>query len=174
MQLIGDERHALTFTGGLESGWGLWELRGHNSWVIFKWPKSWINPFGLAWLNLCLRYTKTKVGEEKVRERITSEKQKGLVPGVQTRCTTSTNGSKAYQLSDSPTNSAENPSCLLSHSNHSKFEHLQPLTHSGPRTFWHSAGASLHGSVCVCMCVCQRPTSICEWFKGYTFGDDVW
>lgn len=39
-----------------------------NSWVIFKWPKSRINPFGPAWLNLCLRYTQTMGGKEK-RER---------------------------------------------------------------------------------------------------------
>lgn len=36
-----------------------------NSWVIFKWPNSRINPFRLSWLNLCLRYTQTMGGKEK-------------------------------------------------------------------------------------------------------------
>lgn len=50
-----------------------------NSWVIFKWPNSRINPFGLAWLNLCLCYTQTMGGKENGTERITGESQKGLV-----------------------------------------------------------------------------------------------
>lgn len=36
MQLIEDERSALTLRGGPESGWGLGELLWCNSWVIFK------------------------------------------------------------------------------------------------------------------------------------------
>lgn len=74
-----------------------------NSWVIFKWPNSGINPFVLAWLHLCLRYTQAMGGKEKrERERITSESQKGLALGVQTRCTVEnkplcTNSSKANQ-----------------------------------------------------------------------------
>lgn len=77
-----------------------------NSWVIFKWPNSWINPFRLAWLHLCLCYTKRMGGKEKKgRARITSESQKGLILRVQTRrsaeneppCTNSSTGHPAFQ-----------------------------------------------------------------------------
>ena len=42
---------------------------GHqNSWVIFKWPNSRINPLGRAWLNLRLRDTQLMGGKEKEGE----------------------------------------------------------------------------------------------------------
>lgn len=36
-----------------------------NSWVIFKWPNSQINPLRLAWLNVCLCAPKRMGSEEK-------------------------------------------------------------------------------------------------------------
>lgn len=75
-----------------------------NSWVIFKWPNSGMNPFGLAWLNLCLHVMATMGGKVKKSKRITSESQTGLALRVQTRhivknkplCTTSSKASQCF------------------------------------------------------------------------------
>lgn len=52
-----------------------------NSWVIFKWPNSRINPF-----KICVYATQREwEARKRGRERITSESQKSLILGVQTR-----------------------------------------------------------------------------------------